>query len=83
MNIGKNPQGTSSAHATPASEADIEGFWRDGAAVIRAALAMEWVERLRLTVDNLLLDPKKPLADMTGRGTFFSGSYLWQSVPDF
>ncbi len=83
MNIRNDPQGTSPAHAITASEAVIEGFWNDGAAVIRDALAMEWVDRLRLTVDDLLLDPKKPLADMTGRGTFFSGSYLWQSVPDF
>ncbi len=61
----------------------VDQFWRDGAAVLRGALPMEWVDRLRKTVDELLLDPSKPLEDFTGKGTFFTGASLWQRVPEF
>lgn len=66
-------------------ESLIGSFERDGAIVVRNALPLAWIERLRAGVDRLAAAPAATGVEFAevGRGRFFGDLFLWRREPEF
>ncbi|MGQ0845566.1 MAG: phytanoyl-CoA dioxygenase family protein [Sporichthyaceae bacterium] len=64
---------------------EIEAYWRDGAAIVRDVVPLEWIEALRGATDELMTDPAVPGVDYAaGNGPrFFTLTYAWRYHPVF
>ena len=62
----------------------IAALQRDGAVVVRRAVPMEWVERMRVAIE-VELAGGSPTASEYGRqaGRFYGDFFLWLHNPEF
>jgi len=60
----------------------IDDYERDGAAVLRSAVSLEWIDRLRLEIDLLMSDERHGRnMGREGEGRFHADSFLWLRSP--
>ncbi|MGQ0467006.1 MAG: phytanoyl-CoA dioxygenase family protein [Sporichthyaceae bacterium] len=66
-------------------EDEIESYWRDGAAIVRGVVPLEWIDALRSATQDLMADPATPGVDFAaGSGPrFFTLTYAWRYHPVF
>lgn len=64
---------------------ELAAYWRDGAAIVRGILPLDWIDALREATEELMADPATPGVDFAaGRGPrFFTLTYAWRYHPTF
>lgn len=69
----------------PLADFELAAYRRDGAAVLRGILPMDWVDVLREATDRLMADVDAPSMDFAaGNGPrFFTLAYAWRRDPVF
>ena len=65
--------------------AERDAYWRDGAAIVRGILPLDWVDALRAATEDLMSDPAVPGLDYAADGgpRFFTLTYAWKYHPTF
>lgn len=65
---------------------EISAYERDGAAVLRGVLPMEWIEVMREAVERILNNPGSASLEYTPegkQGRYYGDFFLWRRDPDF
>ena len=65
---------------------EIAAYHRDGAAVVRGVLPMDWIERMRVAIDRILADPGAAAVEYTPEGKtgrYYGDFFLWLRDADF
>jgi ectoine hydroxylase-related dioxygenase (phytanoyl-CoA dioxygenase family) len=64
---------------------ELAAYWRDGAAIVRGILPLDWIAALREATAELMADPATPGLDFAaGDGPrFFTLTYAWRYHPTF
>ncbi len=68
------------------SQAEIDAYNRDGAAVLRGVLDMEWIGIMRKAIDRILAAPGPAAIEYTPAekpGRYYGDFFLWRRDPDF
>jgi ectoine hydroxylase-related dioxygenase (phytanoyl-CoA dioxygenase family) len=67
------------------SEATIQQYEQDGAIILRDAIPLAWIERMRLAVDRILAAPGQYASDQpeAAGGRFYGDFFLWRHDPEF
>jgi len=62
--------------------AAVDDYRRDGAAILRSAVSLQWIDRLRLEIDRLMSDERHGRnMGREGEGRFHGDSFLWLRSP--
>ena len=76
-----------SAPLRDVTEEEIVAYWRDGVVHLPNIIGLGWVERMRVALDRILIEPSQRFdADVNPEGTpgrFAFGSFLWTRDDDF
>lgn len=65
---------------------EIAAFERDGAAVVRDVVPMEWIEVMRAAIERILTDPGAASVEYTpegNKGRYYGDFFVWMRDPDF
>ncbi|MBZ0216758.1 MAG: phytanoyl-CoA dioxygenase family protein [Fimbriimonadaceae bacterium] len=68
------------------SSEEIESYERDGAAVLRGVLDMDWIERMQDAVDRILNNPGNASIEYTPKGKkgrYYGDFFIWRRDEDF
>jgi len=71
---------------SPVNPSVIAAYERDGAAVVRGVVPEVWIERMRLAIDRMLVEPGEASIEYTpeGRpGRYYGDFFVWQRDDDF
>jgi len=77
---------TDGSETMTVSQTDLDAFWRDGAVVLRGALAPEWVQLLADGIDANMANPSERAVDYTPEGNtgrYFGDYCNWRDVREF
>jgi ectoine hydroxylase-related dioxygenase (phytanoyl-CoA dioxygenase family) len=83
LNASASP---ASALPRPLSAREIADYREGGAAIIRAILPLEWVERMGRAVDRILANPGSASVEYTPKekqGRYYGDFFVWLRDPDF
>jgi len=65
---------------------EIAAFERDGAAVVRDVVPMEWIDLMRAAIERILSDPGAASVEYTpegNKGRYYGDFFVWMRDPDF
>jgi ectoine hydroxylase-related dioxygenase (phytanoyl-CoA dioxygenase family) len=69
----------------PISADQIDRFEQDGAIILRNLISGDWINRMRVAIDEVLGNPSPFSSEMAGSagGRFFGDFFIWRSNPQF
>ncbi len=70
----------------PIADEEIAAYERDGAAVLRGVVPLEWVEVMREAIERILQAPGDASVEYTpknNKGRYYGDFFVWMRDPDF
>jgi ectoine hydroxylase-related dioxygenase (phytanoyl-CoA dioxygenase family) len=87
MDMSSNPPASlAGSLPRPLTPQEITDYREGGAAVIRAILPLEWVDRMGRAVDRILANPGSASVEYTPKekqGRYYGDFFVWLRDPDF